>query len=126
MARDVEDQNMVYRPPSAQEEQLQHIQDVPASVELLPTELSSGQDEQISGDVSMSSSIGEGLHPANISDLRPDQYRAFDVVRSQIIQWASGQDDIPPLRMIIYGEGGTGKSKVIQTITREFERRGLR
>lgn len=28
--------------------------------------------------------------------------------------------------MIIYGEGGTGKSKVIQTVTEEFDRQGAR
>ena len=26
----------------------------------------------------------------------------------------------PPLRMILYGEGGTGKSRVIQTVTDAF------
>lgn len=30
-----------------------------------------------------------------------------------------------PLRMIIYGEGGTGKSKVIQTVTDYFASRGV-
>ncbi|KZP27492.1 hypothetical protein FIBSPDRAFT_683605, partial [Athelia psychrophila] len=32
----------------------------------------------------------------------------------------------PPLRMILYGEGGTGKSKVIQTVTEAFARRGVK
>ncbi|THU78169.1 hypothetical protein K435DRAFT_567553, partial [Dendrothele bispora CBS 962.96] len=31
----------------------------------------------------------------------------------------------PPLRMILYGEGGTGKSKVIQTVTEVFKARGV-
>ncbi|KAJ3729825.1 hypothetical protein C8R42DRAFT_549590, partial [Lentinula raphanica] len=30
-------------------------------------------------------------------------------------------NDPPKLRMIIHGEGGTGKSRVIQTITKMFE-----
>ncbi|KAJ3742588.1 hypothetical protein DFH05DRAFT_1372942, partial [Lentinula detonsa] len=30
----------------------------------------------------------------------------------------------PPLRMIVHGEGGTGKSRVIQTITQMFEKSG--
>ena len=34
--------------------------------------------------------------------------------------------DPPPLRMIIYGEGGTGKSKVIQTITEIFIQKGAK
>ena len=33
--------------------------------------------------------------------------------------------DIPPLRMVLYGEGGTGKSRVIQTITEAFATRGV-
>lgn len=32
---------------------------------------------------------------------------------------------IPPLRMVIHGEGGTGKSRVIQTITKMFKARGV-
>ena len=34
--------------------------------------------------------------------------------------------DPPPLRMIIYGEGGTGKSNVIQTITEIFIQKGAK
>ncbi|KAF9017376.1 hypothetical protein BDZ89DRAFT_904928, partial [Hymenopellis radicata] len=34
-------------------------------------------------------------------------------------------DIVPPLRMIIHGEGGTEKSRVIQTITKMFESRGV-
>jgi hypothetical protein len=30
----------------------------------------------------------------------------------------------PPLRMMIYGEGGTRKSKVIQTVSNLFEQKG--
>ena len=29
----------------------------------------------------------------------------------------------PPLQMVIHGEGGTGKSRVIQTITKMFEQK---
>ncbi|RDX39933.1 hypothetical protein OH76DRAFT_1302941, partial [Lentinus brumalis] len=29
-----------------------------------------------------------------------------------------------PLRMVLYGEGGTGKSRVIQTVTQAFAARG--
>ncbi|KAJ7805181.1 hypothetical protein B0H14DRAFT_2269341, partial [Mycena olivaceomarginata] len=31
----------------------------------------------------------------------------------------------PPLRMLLHGEGGTGKSKVIQTVTQAFVERGV-
>jgi len=31
---------------------------------------------------------------------------------------------LPPLQMVLYREGGTGKSQVIQTVTNAFEVRG--
>ncbi|KAJ3559149.1 hypothetical protein NM688_g520 [Phlebia brevispora] len=67
----------------------------------------------------------ESLDPAQVFDLRADQFRTFDIVRWHLDQTLKGLD-LPPLRMIIYGEGSTGKSKVIQTITAEFQRRGVR
>lgn len=55
------------------------------------------------------------------SELRTDQRRAHDIVIWHLDQTLAGAQP-PPLRMIIYGEGGTGKSKVIQTITDSFIR----
>ena len=56
--------------------------------------------------------------------LKPDQLRAY-----RIVTWHLGETlrggDIPPLRMVLYGEGGTGKSRVIQTITEVFAARGM-
>jgi len=56
--------------------------------------------------------------------LKPDQLRAY-----HIVTWHLGETlrsgDAPPLRMILYGEGGTGKSRVIQTITEAFAARGV-
>ncbi|KAI0681790.1 hypothetical protein C8T65DRAFT_545028, partial [Cerioporus squamosus] len=51
--------------------------------------------------------------------LRPDQYRAYDIVVWHLEQTLAGVP-VPPLRMILYGEGGTGKSRVIQTVTEAF------
>ncbi|THG93310.1 hypothetical protein EW026_g7890 [Hermanssonia centrifuga] len=63
------------------------------------------------------------LNAASPATLRDEQFRAFDIMRWHLNETLAGNDP-PPLRMIIYGEGGTGKSKVIQTITEEFIRRG--
>ncbi|KAF8076844.1 hypothetical protein FPV67DRAFT_1387534, partial [Lyophyllum atratum] len=55
--------------------------------------------------------------------LREDQRRAYDIVAWHLDQTLSGRKP-PPLRMILQGEGGTGKSKVIQTVTEAFKARG--
>ncbi len=63
------------------------------------------------------------LPAVDISSLRPDQFRAFDIVLWHLDMTLSGAA-VPPLRMVLYGEGGTGKSRVIQTITQAFAARG--
>ncbi|KAF5389044.1 hypothetical protein D9757_004877 [Collybiopsis confluens] len=55
--------------------------------------------------------------------LNVDQRRAFDIVEWHL-KSTMAKENIPRLRMIIYGEGGTGKSKVIQSITWMFSQRG--
>ena len=62
------------------------------------------------------------LAPVDPSMLKPDQFRAYDIVLWHLDQTLAGCNP-PPLRMILYGEGGTGKSKVIQTITEAFVQR---
>ena len=64
------------------------------------------------------------LPPINPSMLKADQHHAYDIVTGHLDQTLSGCE-LPPLRMLIHGEGGTGKSKVIQTITEYFMHRGV-
>ncbi|KIN95737.1 hypothetical protein M404DRAFT_49684, partial [Pisolithus tinctorius Marx 270] len=64
------------------------------------------------------------LPPIDPSMLKADQYRAYNIVTHHLDRTLSGYD-APPLRMLILGEGGTGKSKVIQTITEYFAHRGV-
>lgn len=54
------------------------------------------------------------------SDLFEEQRRAYDIVHAQVHRCLSGSDP-DPLLMVVSGEGGVGKSKVIQTITALFE-----
>lgn len=54
------------------------------------------------------------------SDLFEEQRRAYDIVHAQVHRCLRGTDP-EPLLMIVSGEGGVGKSKVIQTITALFE-----
>ncbi len=52
------------------------------------------------------------------------QRRAFNLVMWHLDATLEGQQT-PPLHMIISGEGGTGKLKVIQTISAAFRERGV-
>jgi hypothetical protein len=63
------------------------------------------------------------LDRIDVSHLKPDQARAYGIIKWHLDQTLNGADP-PPLRMILYGEGGTGKSRVIQTVTDVFEARG--
>lgn len=63
--------------------------------------------------------LGQGLEPAELSSLNDAQRRAHDMVIEHLRDTLAGKRP-PQLKMIIYGEGGTGKSKVIQTITESF------
>jgi hypothetical protein len=64
----------------------------------------------------------EILEAVDPSMLNNEQRRAYDVVMWHLDQTLSGKNP-PPLRMIIHGEGGTGKSKILQTITKAFKDR---
>ena len=57
--------------------------------------------------------------------LHYDQFRAYDIITGHLESKLAGQNP-PPLRMLIHGEPGTGKSKVIQTATQHFLHRGAR
>ena len=60
------------------------------------------------------------LSPATQTDLLADQSRALDLITRHLQETLHGS--LPtPLLMQIQGEGGTGKSKLIQTVTRLFE-----
>ena len=65
----------------------------------------------------------DALDGLDISHLRADQARAYGIIKWHLDQTLSGSTP-PPLRMVLYGEGGTGKSRVIQTVTDAFEARG--
>ncbi|KAG1744830.1 hypothetical protein EDB19DRAFT_1583566, partial [Suillus lakei] len=57
--------------------------------------------------------------------LKANQRRAYDIVTWHLNQTLAGKLPLP-LRMIIHGEGRTGKSKVIQTITEYFAHNGAK
>ena len=58
------------------------------------------------------------------SMLKDDQYRAYDIITNHLKETLGGSKP-PPLRLVIHGEGGTGKSKVIKTITQFFLCKGV-
>ena len=61
----------------------------------------------------------------DFNNLNDDQRRAYDIVDWHLKETMDGKQP-PQLLMVIPGEGGVGKSKVIQIITENFRRRGLK
>ena len=66
----------------------------------------------------------ERMTPMKIEELNDDQRRAYDIVDQHLQATISGLSP-PQLLMVIPGEGGVGKTKVIQTITENFRHRGV-
>ncbi|KAJ2999759.1 hypothetical protein NUW54_g6885 [Trametes sanguinea] len=61
----------------------------------------------------------EALPPVDVGDLHKDQFCTFDIISWHLQQTLAGRSPLL-LQMILYGEGGTGKSRVIQTVTEAF------
>ena len=61
----------------------------------------------------------------DINNLNDDQRCAYDIVDWHLKETVDGKQP-PQLLMVIPGEGGVGKSKVIQIITENFRRHGLK
>ena len=57
-----------------------------------------------------------------VQQLWEAQFRAYDIIVWHLEQMIAGHR-VLPLQMIVYGEGGTGKSRVIQTVTDAFHSR---
>ena len=64
------------------------------------------------------------LNAIDLIALTKDQHRAYDIIIWHLDQTLAGRNP-PPLCMLLHGEGGTGKSKVIQTVTEGFKARGV-
>ena len=65
------------------------------------------------------------IEPARPEELKRDQRRAFDIITSHLNKRMKGENP-PQLLMQIQGEGGTGKSKIIQTVTQYFAQHGVK
>lgn len=63
----------------------------------------------------------DALPAMEVSELTDDQFRAYNIIAWHLEQTLAGTA-VAPLRMVIYGEGGTGKSRMIQTVTEMFAR----
>lgn len=60
----------------------------------------------------------------DVENLNDDQRHAYNILDWHLNETINGNPP-PQLLMFIPGEGGVGKSKVIQTMTQNFQRRGL-
>ncbi|VDC07039.1 unnamed protein product [Peniophora sp. CBMAI 1063] len=61
----------------------------------------------------------EALTAVDVQHLLPDQRRAFEIISAHAKMTLAGMAP-PQLLMQMHGEGGTGKSRVIQTVTEVF------
>ena len=61
----------------------------------------------------------------DIDNINDDQRRAYDIVDWHLKETIDGKQP-PQLLMMIPGEGGVGKAKVIQIMTEIFQKHGLR
>ena len=65
------------------------------------------------------------LNAAEPNELYYDQFRAYDIITAHLQDILSG-GKLPPLRMLIHEEPGSGKSQVIQTTTQHFINRAAK
>ncbi|KAG9015872.1 hypothetical protein FRB93_012437 [Tulasnella sp. JGI-2019a] len=89
--------------------------------------LETGKKPEISASVQP---IRDNMSPSEVntaeygqSGLLTDQRRAFVIIEWHLNETLA-ERKVPQLLMQIHGEGGTGKSKVIKTVTTMFEQRG--
>ncbi|KAH7930557.1 hypothetical protein BV22DRAFT_1000524, partial [Leucogyrophana mollusca] len=82
-----------------------------------------GEDDP-EGFVSPQSKIEEHVTAVDPSCLLKDQRRAYDIINWHLAETLANHNP-PQLLMHIPGEGGVGKSKTIQTITENFQCRGV-
>ncbi len=81
--------------------------------------------DRVEPSVLMNSHIAEDVLPGlDPSYLLKDQRRAYDIITTHLDDWLKGNQP-HQLRMVVHGEGGTGKSRVIQTVTDYFRSRGV-
>lgn len=117
MENDIIRQNMGSMPPAAAPNEAGNTwPTIPATVEPIVIPTHGGAAAGESGAVDGPEASLTAVNPA---ELKVDQRRAYDIITWHLEEKLAGRE-VPPLRMIIYGEGGTGKSKVIQTVTARF------
>jgi Cdc6-like AAA superfamily ATPase len=80
--------------------------------------MNAGQDIR-SDDYGVDTGPESALPPVDVSELNDEQFRAYEIITQHLGDYLQGKAP-KPLRMIVYGEGGTGKSQVIQTVTETF------
>ncbi|KAF5331296.1 hypothetical protein D9758_018123 [Tetrapyrgos nigripes] len=79
--------------------------------------------EQLPGvDMIEETEVEKSLDYLDPEELKDDQRQAYNIITWHMDQTLANQNP-PLLRMVLYGEGGTGKSWVIQTVSQYFQER---
>ena len=116
MEDDIEAQN---KKQDEQEPKRHADNDIGPSVQCIGEDMIEGNGDKTYQDVQGEMPPESPLPPVEAARLNTEQFRAFDIIRRHLHLTLQGTPP-PPLRMITYGEGGTGKSQVIQTVTETF------
>lgn len=118
MADDVQQQNALLRPPAERSTEVEDVAD--ARVEQLSLDGEGSGEARVGGEPFVRAQAEGRLAATDPAILRDDQYRAYDIINWHVLETIRGNNP-PQLRMIVHGEGGAGKSMVIQTATEIFE-----
>jgi len=98
--------------------------DVGPSVQCIGEDVIEGSGNNTHNDMQGELPPESPLTAVEAAELNTEQFRAFDIIRRHLHLTLQGTPP-PPLRMITHGEGGTGKSQVIQNVTGAFTARNV-
>jgi hypothetical protein len=100
--------------------------DVTMEAKVLPTSILQEQMIVKEGEGSKESTMKEmeTIMATTVEELNDDQRRAYDIVDWHLKETVAGKKP-PQLLMMIPGEGGVGKSKLIQTMSQNFQQQNV-
>jgi PIF1-like helicase len=119
MANEVLKQNMEFEGPMSDE----YWDDCAGNVEWMDEE-QHGDNARIENAGDNNTKSNENANIQMLVELNMEQRHALDIILWHLDQTLSGKNP-PQLKKILYGEGGTGKSRVMQAVTDGFVERGV-
>ena len=101
---------------------LSNLENYSSEARVLPiSDLWQSPTDNVKMDIDARDQGGKDQMHDSIEQMNEDQCRAYDIIDWHLSETISGKKP-PQLLMVIPGEGGVGKTKLIQTITQNFHR----